>query len=276
MRTLVVILALGLAAAAFGGTVPFNPFQGLVEVDVEIDGHARGRFGIDTGADFLYIDRAFAKKNQLTLKDGPPQRGVVGIDGYSEAGSIPVRSLDVAGERVYNLNATSIDMNAFISDDRADPPDGLIGYEVLKRFYVTVDYPGRQMTLQQHEPSFVGTDALPGVPFRIAKHLIILDVTFDDSVTVPMALDYCASYTYLSPALAARLGVDPNGGENRTGKISLGGIIESTDVLVGVADMSNLTARLPNVQLEGLIGGTFLFRHKITIDYHRDRIYVHK
>ena len=57
--------------------VTFHPYRGLVEVEVLIDGRVKGRFGIDTGADRLYIDKKFAEKNNLSKVGGSPPRLIV-------------------------------------------------------------------------------------------------------------------------------------------------------------------------------------------------------
>ncbi len=274
IRYVVTVTVLVGAAAVWAGTsIPFDPFQGIVEVEVEIDGRAKGRFGIDTGADRFYIDKAFAEKHELNLIDGPPQRAVVGIEGSSEAQQVAVRSLAIGEERLYNLDATAIDLRALIKDPRADVPDGLIGYEVLRRFYVTVDYGNKRMTLDDTEPSFVG-DGLQQVPFETKRHLIMVDVTFNDSVTVPMALDYCASFVFVTPELAGRIGVDAGAERPQVPKMSLGGVMTSSDVYTGISDLGNLRKSLKGVEIHGLIGASFLYQHTITIDYRRSVIWV--
>ncbi len=264
------------AAAAAASVVRFDPLQGLVEVEAVIDGHAKGRFGIDTGADHFYIDSAFAAAHGLNLASGRPSRAVVGIDGHSTAIAGQVRSLEIGDERLYNLDAIVMDIGALVKDDRADPPDGLIGYSLLRRFYVTVDYPNRRLILQQTEPDFLQSGGLPSVPFKTKGHLVVVQATFDDSATAPMALDYCASYVAVSPALAERRGVPAAAERTILGRLSLGGLITTDSVAVGIADISPIKARLRDAAFEGLIGASFLYRHKITIDYRRGRIYVHR
>jgi predicted aspartyl protease len=245
-------------------------------VQVTLDGRVTGRFGIDTGADHLYIDREFAEHNKLAVKDGPPQRGVVGVQGYSETGFCSIRSLAIGDERLYNLQASTLDMRAIIPNEEASPPDGLIGYDVLRRFYVTVDYPERTMTLQQTEPAFLSDGSVQSVPFETRHHLIMVRVTVNDSLSVPMALDYCASSVAITPELAAGLGIDSTiGTGTRIPAMSLGGVISADNVYAYVQDLTALQQRLNGVEMEGLIGGSFLHRHKITIDYKRERIYLH-
>lgn len=270
--TITLVFAAALAAAT---TITFDPWQGLVEVDVVIDGHAKGRFGIDTGADHFYIDRTFATEHALNLASGQPTRAVVGIEGHSEAFAGQVRSLEIGDQRLYNLDAVALDIHALIKDDRADPPDGLIGYNILRRFYVTVDYPNRQLTLQQTEPDFLHSSPPPYVSFETKGHLILVNATFNDSIIAPMALDYCASYVAISSELASRLNIPASTTHPRVGRLSVNNLIATDSVYVGIADMSAIRNRLQGVPLEGLIGASFLYRHKITIDYKRNRIYLH-
>ncbi len=270
---LVVCLVLNSLAAA----IPFNPIRGLVEADVIIDGRIKGKFGIDTGADHLYIDKTFASRNGLKVGEGAPQRGVTGADGVSDASTLNFRSLEIGGQRLYNLTATAIDMNALIADKRFGLPDGLIGYEILQRFYVTVDYPQQKMELQMSQPSFLRTGNFDIVPFETKRHFIMVDVTFDDSITVPMVLDYCASQVFVSPALAKRLGMNTQGQRRtRVRKVTLDNKITTNNVVIYKSNFSRLLKQLRGVRFDGILGAGFLYQHKITIDYKRNRILRHK
>ena len=197
--------ALLLVISAVAVEIPFDPRRGLVEVEVLLDGRVRGSFGIDTGADGIYIDRGFARKNKLTFVGGTRERGVVGLQGRSEAETVKLRSLQVGDERLYNLKPVAIDMGALISDRSIGHPDGLLGYDALRRFYITVDYPRRQLTMRMEEPDFLQDRAFVAIPFSVKGHLALVDVTFNEEVTRPMILDYCASHTSISPGLARRL-----------------------------------------------------------------------
>ena len=130
----ILILIIHSFTVILAGSIPFNPMRGLVEVDVTINGNAKGRFGIDTGADYLYIDINFMERNDIKVENKQPRRSVSGVSGSSEVYSFNLRSLDIGGERLYNLDANVIDLTKIIKDKRSGIPDGLIGYEVLQRF----------------------------------------------------------------------------------------------------------------------------------------------
>jgi predicted aspartyl protease len=262
------------AAGAFAGTIAFDPMRGLVEVPVVLNGNVKGVFGIDTGADHLYIDREFARANGLQISNVAPQRDAVGVEGTSKVTMISLRSLEVAGERLYNLKASGIDIASLTGDQRFGNPDGLIGHQVLRRFYVTVDYPNHELTLQTAEPRFLSGKRYSTVEFDKYKHLILVEVTFNDQTTVPMILDYCASFTTLSPKLAEKLGLTTTEREvQRVARVQLGEAV-TEDCAVVVADLTQLRRSAPRAEFEGILGATFLFRHKITVDYKRDKVYV--
>ena len=195
-RTIAIVLpALWPHLFAAAVEVPFYPDRGLVEVEVLIDGRVKGRFGIDTGADRLYIDDDFAKKHGFSKLGGPPPRLVVGVDGSSAVSWVELRSLRVGDERLYNQRAAAIDLGALIKDKSRGYPDGLMGHETLRRFYVTVDYPQHLLQMRMEEPETFTTKKYVSVPFEIKRHFILVEAVLNDSVTASMILDYCASYT---------------------------------------------------------------------------------
>ncbi len=275
IRTLTVLFIL-VAVSANAVDVPFDPTRGLVEVDVTINGMAKGRFGIDTGADRLYVDRAFAQRHNLPEAAPSETRQVVGIDGTSSITSLSLRSLEIGGERLYNLWANGADLAKLSHGGAANRPDGLLGYDVLRRFYITVDYPAHRLSMRMSEPPFLHDSGLVTVPFRLAKHLIVVDVSINDMTTVPMILDYCASHTTITPTLARRTGFsDEVGGRIKVGEMSLGSSVSSESVHGVVADLSQIQKLAGRSDLGGILGGSFLHRHKITVDYKRRKVYFH-
>ena len=90
-----------------------------------------------------------------------------------------------------------------------------------------------------------------------------------------MILDYCASYTSPSKSLARKLGLDLK--EDRKQKVAfmnIGGVLTSKNVPVVVADLSQFKKSLRGAQFEGIVGASFLYQHKLTVNYRGERIYV--
>ena len=58
--------------------------------------------------------------------------------------------------------------------------------------------------------------------------------------------------------------------------MTLGQRTVSSDVSVFVTDLSNLTGAMRGTPVGGVLGAGFLYRHAITIDPHRERVYFHR
>jgi predicted aspartyl protease len=261
-----------LLAGAHAGESPFDPTRGLVELPVVVNGLVRGKFGLDTGADRLYVDKTFATANRLgttrTIK-----YEVRGIDGTSPAAHIELGSLRFADETLIDIGATVIDLSALTKDTTGGVPDGLIGFDVLRRFYVTVDFPNQSINLEQSQPAFLNGNRYEEVPFDLVKHFVMVDVIINGTIPARMMLDYCASYTVITPAFATRLGTD--GEYAKLESIALGSS-ETPQVRVVIADHSNILKGSPDLEIDGILGATFLYPHVITVDYRRAKIYVHE
>jgi len=261
-------------------TIPFDSSRGLVEVNVLLDGRVKGRFGIDTGADKLYIDRKFAERNGFQFAENTRRRQSVGIDGSSSIAFIDLKSLAIGEERLSSLRATVIDIVGLSQNPAARPPDGLIGYDILSRYYLTVDYPSRQMSLQTEKPRFLSGRSYSEFAFRQRKHLILVDVVFNDRATCSLILDYCASHTSIAPSLAVELGLNATIGKIQiVEQISIadaitGNDIDVNDVPVVVTDLTHYRRSVPRSDFAGILGGTFLSRLNLTVDYSKKRIYI--
>jgi hypothetical protein len=260
--------------AVLSADLPFDPSRGLVEIEVVLDGAVKGRFGIDTGADRLYIDQEFAEKNNLKFAPFQAQRDVTGIDGSSPARSISLKSLQFGDQTLENLKATAIDMRGVITDQRAGVPDGLIGYDVLRNFFVSVDYPAKTIELEDEPPDFLTGKRYETVPYRTYRHLIIVDAVFNDDVSAPMLLDYCASVTVVSPALAEQMDLVLEPREvGFVSTIEIGDGVSSDSVATVIADLTAFKRSTPRGEFEGILGATFLRNHRVTIDYAQQQIY---
>lgn len=259
----------------FAAQATFDAATGLVVADVRINNRVTGRFGIDTGADRLYIDKSFADKNYLA-KDGiPDQRKIIGLNGVAGGYFVSFRTFEVGDQRMHNVNATVVDFDRLSGTNGGDHPDGLIGYDILSRMYVTVDYPNRSFALEMTRPRFLSGRTFETISFRQLKHFIVVDVTFSDGRTRPMILDYCATHTVISPKIAKEISPGSKNGEFVFLDLNLDDKIVSSGVETLIQDLTPLTKSMPRVKLEGILGRTFLADHKITIDYRTSSIYLH-
>ncbi len=257
-------------------TIPFDPSRGLVEIPVTINGKITGHFGIDTGADKLYLNRSFALQNDLIPPQTPANGHASGISGKSQAQDIAVGSLKIGDEAtLMNVQGSVIDLDALSQGSSGNNPDGLIGFDVLRQFYITIDYPAQSIEMRTDSPRYLDGRAYHTITFKPYRHLIMVDVTIN-GVTVPMALDYCSSYTIISTELAAKLGLsfDPANPFVQLAHTSLTDDVQSSDVMAVVMSMDEYRHSYPQLDIQGLLGGSFLQSHVITVDYRANHIYI--
>lgn len=277
-RFTILLPLLLLWSGAASEPIPFDPSRGLVEVEVTVNGIAEGIFGIDTGADGLYMDTDFAAENNLKIHKLREKKYVTAVGGAALAAEVDIRSLRIGDdETLYNLTATAIDMDRLSIEKGWEPPDGLIGFDILRRFYVSVNYPDASMELISHEPAFLTDHSeFVSVPFEQDGHLVLVEVDFGDGVVAPMIFDYCASLTTISYELADRLGLD----YSETDRVTIPGMGISPEVWQSgvqalVTDHGAFGKGMSEVEFEGILGASFLYHWEITVDYKRQRIYVH-
>lgn len=270
---LAVVPALALAGNSF------DPGRGLVELQVTINGYLSGTFGLDTGADEFYLDRSFAERAGVIVTPIAGAEVVRGVNGESGVARAIVRSLAVGDERIYNIPALVIDIAALTSgaDHRLD---GLIGYAALSRYYVTIDYPGRNIELFTHEPNF-DLDKVLGVPFEMQGHLIVVTASVSGSEPMRFFLDYCASSTIIVPRALEKMGFSPAvaSAPNETARIADSitvGPITSVGVSYYSQSLNSLASSPTFRNIDGILGYSFLKDYHITIDYRRQLLLFHR
>jgi hypothetical protein len=137
-------------------TVPFTLRDGLILVSVSIDGAEPLPFLVDSGGLNLLTPEA-AKKIGVKLGGNLPVNGV----GASEATAhfAQIARYQVGQAELLDQQFLVIPLPPIITSRGAgqEPIAGLIGYEVFRRFCVTIDYHEHQLTLampsQQQHPS---------------------------------------------------------------------------------------------------------------------------
>ncbi len=270
---LIALICLSIIVPVIAKQVSFDPSRGLVEVNVLIDGVISGRFGIDTGADRLYLNKQFAIDNSIEILQSFGQRNIQGADGSAKPFAASLKTFEIAGDvELKNVAATVVDLTKMSVGTK--PPDGLIGYQILKQFYVSVDYPNSKFELSKDEPGFLRGRRYSEIPFSQYSHLILVDVVLNDDITVPMLLDYCASYTTITPKVAEMLEIPLR--ENRRAILESVqiGEVESRNVYALVSDLKEFKKSTPRAKFEGIIGSTFLHDFNITVDYKQKKVYV--
>lgn len=123
---------------------PFEFRNGMVFVPVRLNGSKPLSFVLDTGSAKMFVDRTIARS--LGLK----RSGQGSVQGAG-AGRIPVEFVQNVDLALPGLESTGYQFStADLEPLRASlgtKVDGILGYELLRRFVVTIDYEARTLTI---------------------------------------------------------------------------------------------------------------------------------
>lgn len=123
-----------------------GPSGAAIVVPVYLNGQGPYDLILDTGATLTCLDSSV-----VTALSLPEQRGVlgsaVGVGGSGAVRLVQVDSLRVGPARVTDLLACTMDLQALRTV--GDEVRGLLGLNVLRQFYVTLDFEREVLTLTQ-------------------------------------------------------------------------------------------------------------------------------
>lgn len=257
-------------------SVPFEWHDGHLIVAVQVNGSAPLRFAFDSGA------------SATVLFETPRTRAIaLDVERSADINGVPMNIVNhatvaLAGLQLRELTVLQVPLATspiFPDEDRASF-DGAIGYDLLSRFSVRLDYAGRRLKLSR--------GAFPGetgagwqrLPIDVSRRVPYLSAQLQTGirpVAVSLLVDTGApSYVYVNPELAEGLEVpEPNyltrgrgfGGrfERRTARSATFSIgpFRFPDQLTHFdrADFEDLGAGI------GLIGNALLRNFELIFDY---------
>ena len=121
-----------------------NPAKPLLLVPVLVNDKGPYEFALDTGASMTVLSINLA--SNLGIKAGATKEGV-GAGGRVKVSLTSVRSVAIGEAHFDKLEAVITDLSA-ISQAVETKLDGIIGYNFLKNFKVTIDYPNNILSLE--------------------------------------------------------------------------------------------------------------------------------
>jgi hypothetical protein len=141
-------------------SIPFAEAGKIVFVPVKVRDSRPLAFILDTGSTRMLIDQSVSR--ELGLNEAEPDSV-----GGAGAGRISIKkirdiSIEIGGRRSQHYEFASIDLSA-ISSLLGRQVDGILGYEFLSRYLVTIDYDRSMLVLRSPESA----PAIQGVPIPI-------------------------------------------------------------------------------------------------------------
>lgn len=264
--------------------VPFELWRNHIYVKVTIDGKGPFDFIFDTGAGGVGINRRLLQQLSLKLLGATEARGIGGTDA-SEAYRID--SLRVGEILLSDLSAYAVDFSP-IESTGWRKIDGVVGYDLLSRFVVTVDYAGHNLVFYRNEIS-PRENWGSKCPLTIDFRLPYIDAMINDSINGRFRLD-TGSHSSLdlnSPFVRDHQLVDTDSGKYH--QITAFGVGGSTTGLIGMLPSlvlcgTRLDSILANFSTSGSgifagantagnIGSGILKGFAVTLDYGRESVY---
>ncbi|MGI4763334.1 MAG: aspartyl protease family protein [Janthinobacterium lividum] len=255
---------------------PARVLNGLLLVEAEVDGR-RGNFLLDTGAPALVLNkREFAAPaTETTLA----ATGSTGVNGKMAGMSYHVvQKFDWQGISFQQKEVPTLDLASLEQKLGGLPLLGLIGYNVLSQYAVTLDYRGGQVRLRQPAPA----SALMRVPFTLSGHLPVVALTVGGQ-TFQVGVDCGAQANLLdqqyraglAPVLRRATTAQLSGADAaartvttaRLPEVRLAGPLVFRRQATVFADMAHLNQNPNRAPLQGLVGYPLLSQYLTTIDY---------
>nr|WP_255482545.1 aspartyl protease family protein [Rhodanobacter sp. MP7CTX1] len=263
--------------------VPFD----LANNHIYIDGSVNGkpvRLMFDTGAGNL-LTPAAAKRLGLT-SEGKLASGGVGEQlnnrGFARAKEVRVGAATLADPVFAVTNLGDLPKVEGV------PLDGLVGYEMFRRFGVTIDYAKKQITFSEPK-KFTPPPGAAALTFDLDGHYAVISGTLD-GVPVRVIVDTGSRGSLVMTAafvhahdLITKYGASPeavtgwgvNGGSRgrpaRFGTLRLGDFdIDGVAGDLFVGDKGGLA----NPDWSGDLGGGVLHRFTVAFDYANKKIYL--
>jgi predicted aspartyl protease len=271
-------------------TSPFTLVQNHIYFPLSVNGSAPTDFLLDTGADFTVISRARAEGLGLKMSGAIETRG--SGPGSAQTALIADPRIAFAGLELPLEAIAAIDFGS-LSLREGKAIEGIVGYGVLSRFIIEIDY--AQGELRFHDPAAF-TPGPQAVALPVVFHgnvpIVTAKVTGADGVAhearllvdtgarnaVVLAKPFLdrtrlAEGRTIDGMLGAGVGGATTQRIGRLARIEVAGIAIDAPVTSFSTATSGGDAD-PNV--DGLIGGEILRRFTLTVDYPHERLLLRR
>jgi PDZ domain/Aspartyl protease len=265
-------------------TLPFRLLNNHIYVSAKVNGKGPYTFIVDTGGHALLSPRLVGELGLKTV--GAAAMSGAG-DKHTQSGFTHVDEIALGAVRMHD----QLGFVAPIYDDAIEgiPVDGMVGFELFRRFAVRIDYGHDTLTLTnpaRFDPTgaglvipFVFYDHLPMVSGRIDE----LPARFDIDTGSRSELDITGPFvkahnlrSRFSKGVSAVTGWGMGGPSHsyvvRLPSITLGSAAPVANPVAGLSEDKGGSISDPNY--EGNIGSGFLKRFVVTFDYAHQKMYL--
>ena len=271
-------------------SLPFDYRARHVWLKASVNGGPTEDFLFDTGASVTVLDSSWAAEHGVKTEGRMQAAGAGAAGGASFAtlSSLRVTGANGDGIEVPNVKVATLDVNPGFEPLMWRRMAGILGYDVISRFVVTIDYDDSVLVL--HDPAtwkYEGREkplpmvmngtvpALHGTFEGTEQGLFRLDVGSSSTVDVHAPFAKRHELRGRMKRTIAIQGVGFGGTFTselgRLGSMSLGPY-EWDDPIVSISDAK--AGAFASEDFAGNIGNRILERFRVTLDYHRRHVYL--
>jgi len=270
--------------------LPFRYRRGHVWIRVSLNGADPADFILDTGCTCSAVDREYARSIGMELEGQMATAGIggVGTGGWSHLRSVRIAGPDGDGVVVPGITAGVLALNNDMEKLDWDDTAGLIGYDVLSRFVVEIDFDHQVITLRD-PAKFTHTGAGQAVPFTLWDGIPTVSVKLNDGCEGRFIVDVgnATPMAVHSDQVEACHLFGPKRKEVRHWVGGIGGAFPETvcrldSVRIGPFSWTEPVAGLTihhmgaagSKDVQGNLGTSVLDRFKCTFDYARGQLWL--
>jgi predicted aspartyl protease len=281
------VAVLPFPAGAHEVSVPFQLIQNHIHMPLSVNGTSPSSFILDTGADITVVDRDRAIALRIPIEGAIEMRG--SGEQSVQTGLIADPKVTFGGMTLPVKTMAAVPLGA-LSLREGRSIDGILGYDILSRFIVTIDY-AKGVVRFQDPATFAAPKAAAVLPlhFHGNNPIVAAAVTLSDGRTVPlrMLIDTGARSALVlnapfvrknvgesapAGAIEGPLGAGIGGATNqwigRVTKVTVAGFVIPSPVTSFSRDAKGSDA---SPDIDGLIGGEILRRFTLIVDYPHTR-----
>ena len=271
-------------------TLPFEYRARHVWLRASLNGGPERDFLFDTGASVTVLDSTFVAEAKLPVEGQMQAAGAsaAGTASFATIGSLAVRGPDGDGVELRDLKVAVMSVTPMFSRYFWRNFAGIVGYDVISRFVVTIDYDSTRLVL--HDPkTFRWTGSEAALPMKLNGVVPSVEGVLDDHFRGQFRLDVGSSSTVdvhtpfvrrydLEGRLRDRHEVS-GAGFGGAFSSSLGrlhtmaiGPYSWTDPMVTLSRTTD--GALASEDFAGNIGNRILERFRVTLDYDGRRVWL--
>ena len=275
----------GFAGGKRATTVPFTIANGHIYVDVKLNGRGPFRILLDSGGSNV-VTPAVARELGLQVKGELPISGAG--EKVEDTGVTRVDRIDVGDAFLERQVFLVVSLDS-LAEVEGVPEQGLLGYEVFRRFVARIDYERRQLTLlEASDFRYAGPGTV--LPFVFNEHVPQVDGEidgipgkFDLDTGSRSSLDLSTPFV-AQHGLVERLHAAPEritgwgvGGAARARLVRPRALkLGPVEIAAPVTGLSTGARGFANPDVAGNVGYGVLSRFTVVFDYGRQQVILEK